>query len=259
MRRTPPTDSNCSSRRWRNATITASLQKTPLPARMPCPCQQSDGSPGCRSASRLRGRRRESAPTLSAAPAASHTTPMPLGPYSLCAENDIKSTIASTQSIATLPAPCAASTCNNAPCSRTCAPMPGMSLSVPSSLFTSISDTRKVVFTQRFADRVGADQPIGVRHQIGRAPRRPCSCRAVSRVALCSIWLVMICPPATPRAWATPLIARLFDSVAPEVQTICLGAGTDQFGDLATCLLDRLPGGLGRTRGNWTQGCRNWR
>ena len=43
-------------------------------------------------------------------------------------------------------------------------------------------------------------------------------------------------------AWAAPLIARLFDSVAPEVKMISLGFGPDRAGDLFAGLLDRLAG-----------------
>ncbi|MDT4874647.1 hypothetical protein FQZ97_1099590 [compost metagenome] len=101
--------------------------------------------------------------------------------------------------------------------------MAGMSLTVPSSLLTSISDTRKV--SSRMASRTACAliRPSASGTRYVTATPLSCNCFAVSRMALCSIWLVMMWPPDTPRAWATPLRARLLDSVAPEVQTICSG------------------------------------
>ena len=41
--------------------------------------------------------------------------------------------------------------------------------------------------------------------------------------AWCSIWLVIRCLPFAFLEWATPLMARLSDSVPPEVNSISLG------------------------------------
>ena len=60
--------------------------------------------------------------------------------------------------------------------------------------------------------------------------------------ALCSVTAVMMWLPFSRYISATPLIARLSDSVAPLVKTISFGVGADQVGDLLARLLDRLLG-----------------
>ena len=54
----------------------------------------------------------------------------------------------------------------------------------------------------------------------------------MSRTALCSVATVTRWLPLARRARATPLMARLSDSVAPLVKTISLADGADQRRDL---------------------------
>ncbi|CFO06858.1 Uncharacterised protein [Bordetella pertussis] len=69
---------------------------------------------------------------------------MPLGPYVLCAENDIRSTFSFCRSISTLPVAWAASTWKMMPFSRQISPSAAMSWMTPISLLTIITDTRMV-------------------------------------------------------------------------------------------------------------------
>ena len=64
----------------------------------------------------------------------------------------------------------------------------------------------------------------------------------VSRMALCSVAAVMMWLPFSAYISATPLSARLFDSVAPLVKTISLAVAPIRLGDLLARLLDRLLG-----------------
>ena len=72
------------------------------------------------------------------------SAPMPLGPPSLWADSDSRSMGMVSRSIGNQPAACAASTCNSTPRARKAAASAGMSVQVPSSLFTHIRLTRRV-------------------------------------------------------------------------------------------------------------------
>ena len=70
----------------------------------------------------------------------------------------------------------------------------------------------------------------------------PCFSRRlqVSRIALCSVAAVMMWLPFSAYISATPLSARLFDSVAPLVKTISFAVAPIRLGDLLARLLDRF-------------------
>ena len=133
----------------------------------PRPCRRSDASPAFRSACRVRDRRHGSAATIRTCGARrTYNTPMPFGPYILCADNDIRSTFISARSIGILPALCAASTWNNTPAARHTSPIAAMSLITPISLFTCISDTSSVSGAQRGGNLLGLDDAGRARLQV---------------------------------------------------------------------------------------------
>ena len=63
-------------------------------------------------------------------------------------------------SIGTLPAACAASVCNSAPCSWAIAPISASGCSVPISLFAAITETSTVPRRHRRAQLVEIDQAV---------------------------------------------------------------------------------------------------
>ena len=114
------------------------------------------------------------------------------------------------------------------------APISASGWSVPISLLAAITLTRIVlgVIAARSASR--STQAVGVdaEHASRRALRARAAC-TTSSTDLCSVATVMTWLPRPRSAVdATPLSARLFDSVAPLVKMISRGDGVDQRGDL---------------------------
>ena len=164
---------------------------------------------------RTRGRRR------------TNSAPMPLGPYSLWPDSDSKSMHDALTSSGTLPAICAASVWKATPAARQSAPISASGCTTPISLFTPMIDTRAVSGARAAATADGATSPsVPTGKYVTRKPPPDASShRQASRTHLCSVCVVTTCfLPAAARNRATPLTARLFDSVAPDVKTISRGS-----------------------------------
>ena len=130
---------------------------------------------------------------------------------------------------------------NTAPCSLQILPMQGISLMVPSSLFAHMMDT-KMVSSRRASLTIWAvmmPSDPGSKNVTSKPSRS--KRRHGSITALCSWTAVMMCPrcsePAGALAYirAAPLMAMLFDSVAPEVKMISFGLSPQKIGDLRSC------------------------
>ena len=148
---------------------------------------------------------------------------MPFGPYILCALIDIRSMLSSSTWIGTLPTACVASVWNSTPRSRAILPISRMGWMTPISLLAYITLTR-TVFSVMAARR--ASRSIRPSVPVARSvTSQPClfSFLQVSRTALCSVATETMWLPRSAYISATPLRARLSDSVAPLVKTISLG------------------------------------
>ena len=95
---------------------------------------------------------------------------------------------------------------------------------MPTSLLAAMIETRTVRSASTAAIESTATRPVSSQGTtVTSQPSRP-SRFIVSSTALCSAAEVTRWLPFRFRAWAAPLIARLFDSVAPDVKTISLGS-----------------------------------
>src|SRR5450432_2908508 len=146
-----------------------------------------------------------------------YSAPTPLGPYILCADSDTRSARDALTSNGILPTPCTASMWKSAPRSLTTAPISSTGFTVPISLLASMIETRIVLSV------MAARTDSAVTHPSAATGRyvtvKPSFSRRlqVSRTALCSVWAVMMWLPRSLWNSATPLMARLSDSVAPDV------------------------------------------
>ena len=94
----------------------------------------------------------------------------------------------------------------------------------PISLLTSITETSTVSGRSAALSTSRSSRPSACTSSTLTSKPSRSSSRIVSSTALCSVFSVIRCRP---RDWwkrAAPLIARLLDSVAPEVQTISRGS-----------------------------------
>lgn len=107
---------------------------------------------------------------------------------------------------------------------RASRPIDSMSVIVPISLLTCINDRRIVSSRNAGSTSAGVVRPSGPgTMRVISNPLRS-RCRQESRTALCSMADVTMWRPWSACAATAPLIARLSDSVAPEVQTISRGS-----------------------------------
>ena len=107
-----------------------------------------------------------------------------------------------------------------------------MGASVPVSLLAAMMEISTVWSVMASATCSAASQPFS---STGRkVTSQPACCMAsqTSSTARCSVLHVMMCLPLSWYIWQAPLIARLLDSVAHEVQTISRGLAPIS---LATC------------------------
>ena len=119
----------------------------------------------------------------------------------------------------------AASVCRATPRSRHTAPMASRSCTTPISLLTAITLTHTVSSRRAAATSSGSTMPWpSTGSTVAPIPSRS-SCATGSSTALCSVARVTTWDPRPARfaARASPSSARLFDSVAPLVNTISLG------------------------------------
>ena len=119
-------------------------------------------------------------------------------------------------------------------------PISAIGLIVPTSLLAAMIDTRTVRSVRASATASAETRPYSSQGTI--VISQPCRASRLtgSRTALCSETAVTRWLPRRRRARATPLMARLFDSVAPEVNTISLASAPIGRGDLLARALDRL-------------------
>ena len=151
-----------------------------------------------------------------------YRAPTPFGPYILCADRLMRSMAMACTSKGSLPALWAASTWKRTPAARQIWPMAATSLTTPISLFTCIRETSRVSSRSASATCSGRMMPsAGGTSQVTSKPWAS-KWAQVSSTALCSMALVMMWRRDAPSA--RPLMARLSDSVAPEVQTISRGS-----------------------------------
>ena len=110
------------------------------------------------------------------------------------------------------------------PRSRASRPIDSMSVIVPISLLTCINDRRIVSSRSAASTSAGVIRPSGPGSiRLTSNPLRS-RCRQESSTALCSMAEVTTWVSRSAYAATAPLIARLSDSVAPEVQTISRGS-----------------------------------
>ena len=148
---------------------------------------------------------------------------MPFGPYSLWAERERRSTCHSLTSIGRNGAAWTASTWNATRRARQTELISEIGCIVPTSLLAAITLTSTVRSVMADSTASGSTKPCSsTARYVTSKPWR--SSRAHSwRTALCSMALVMMCRPRADAAQATPLMARLSDSVPPLVNTISRG------------------------------------
>ena len=135
-------------------------------------------------------------------------------------------------SIGSLAALWAASMWNGTPRSRAISAMVPTSVIAPVSLLTRMSDMSAVSGRRAASTWSGAMTPplLGFRY-VASKPRVSRN-RTVSKTALCSAADVTMRLPRALSESAAPLIAKLSDSVAPDVQIISLGSAPIRFATL---------------------------
>jgi len=147
--------------------------------------------------------------------------PTPLGPYILCPDRLNKSIPMSTTSISEYK-PCAASTWNTTPLSLQSLPIVTIGWLVPISLFVAIveiSNVSSVIKDFSFSTSTRPDLNTGAFKTLN--PSFSVN-RAEPSTHLCSISEIIIVRflDFSKAFKAVPIIAALFDSVAPEVNII---------------------------------------
>ena len=200
-------------------------------------------------------------PAASRTPRRTHSAPTPLGPLSLCADSDSRSTPSSSTASGSLPADCTASVWNSAPRRRAAAASSATGCTVPISLLACMTETSTVSSVSAASSASGATMPLSA---TGTSDVfQPCRLNAfrVLSTASCSMALATMCrlrPGAA--ASATPRTARLSASVPPLVKTISWGRAPIRSATAArapstwalaawpnTCTLEALPNCSRRT------------
>ncbi len=123
------------------------------------------------------------------------------------------------------PIACAASTWSRAPAALVSSPASSMGCMVPISLFAAIRDTKDVGFLRASLKASRLAKPSDVTGRISISKPSSFKDRADSKTHLCSKakTSTRLTPsPIRARKRAAPIIARLLDSVAPDVKTISL-------------------------------------
>ncbi len=153
-----------------------------------------------------------------------YSTPMPVGPKTLCPENAKKSQSSAWTSTGRCGADWAPSTSVTMPRSRACETIHRTGLMVPSALDRCATASRRVRSVSRRSNAFRSSSPVSV---IGTARTvapvwAATSCQG-TMFEWCSIPVIRISSPALrvlrPQLWAT----RLIPSVVPRVKTISRG------------------------------------
>src|SRR5213593_3452368 len=149
---------------------------------------------------------------------------MPLGPYMRCAVHESRSMPIASTFTGTFPTACVASVWKMTPLSLQSLPMAAMSWIVPISLLANITETRTVLSVIALPICSTSIRPSGCTGTY--VTSEPCRSRrlATSRPARCSMTVVTMWFPFSRYISATPLRARLIDSVPPDVNTISFGS-----------------------------------
>src|ERR1043166_2349087 len=149
---------------------------------------------------------------------------MPLGPYMRCAVHESRSMPIASTFTETFPTACVASVWKMTPLSLQSLPMAAMSWIVPISLLANITETRTVLSVIALPICSTSIRPSGCTGTY--VTSEPCRSRrlATSRPARCSMTVVTMWFPFSRYISATPLRARLIDSVPPDVNTISFGS-----------------------------------
>src|SRR5256712_9715685 len=150
---------------------------------------------------------------------------MPLGPYIRCAVHESRSMPIASTFTGIFPTACVASVWKRMPLALQSLPMAAMSWIVPISLLANITETRTVLSVIALPICSTSIRPSGCTGTY--VTSEPCRSRrlATSMPARCSMTVVTMWFPFSRYISATPLRARLIDSVPPDVNTISLGSG----------------------------------
>src|SRR5436309_1791803 len=149
---------------------------------------------------------------------------MPLGPYMRCAVHERRSMPIASTFTGIFPTACVASVWKRMPLALQSLPMAAMSWIVPISLLANITETRTVLSVIALPICSTSIRPSGCTGTY--VTSEPCRSRrlATSRPARCSMTVVTMWFPFSRYISATPLRARLIDSVPPDVNTISFGS-----------------------------------
>src|SRR6266446_1340481 len=149
---------------------------------------------------------------------------MPLGPYIRCAVHERRSMPIASTFTGIFPTACVASVWKRTPLALQSLPIAAMSWIVPISLLANITETRTVLSVIALTICSTSIRPSGCTGTY--VTSEPCRSRrlATSRPARCSLTVVTMWFPFSRYISATPLRARLIDSVPPDVNTISFGS-----------------------------------
>ena len=175
-------------------------------------------------------------------PFLTYRKPTPLGPPNLCPLALSMSTPSSFTSSGIWPKACTASVWNRIPLPSSIFPISAMGCMEPISLFAVITETRTV--SGRMAFSSSSSFTIPSESTFTLVTSNPLFSRyfAVSRMAWCSIVVIMMCFPLFSLISAPEIRAQLSDSVPPEVKNISEGSA---FRHSAICALAFLTAALG--------------
>src|SRR3989441_9178659 len=149
---------------------------------------------------------------------------MPLGPYIRCAVHERRSMPIASTFTGIFPTACVASVWKRTPLALQSLPIAATSWIVPISLLANITETRIVLSVIALTICSTSIRPSGCTGTY--VTSEPCRSRrlATSRPARCSMTVVTMWFPFSRYISATPLRARLIDSVPPDVNTISFGS-----------------------------------
>src|SRR5215831_16137911 len=151
-------------------------------------------------------------------PRRTKSAPTPLGPWSLCAENDARSATQARRSTGMRPAACTASVWKSAPCRCAAAAASATGKTPPYSLLAAITETSAVsppIAAERHSGSRAPEGP-GATREVSN-PARPAARSAGPRTDGCSAAVVTTRPG---RGAVAPRIASALASVPPEVKKI---------------------------------------
>jgi len=150
--------------------------------------------------------------------------PVPFGANDLCPVKDRKSICMFFTSMSVLPIAYAASVWKYTPLLSQISPIAFRSWNTPISLFIAIIETKSVFSFMTDLRWFKSTRPYSSTSiTVTSNPNSFFACSIASKTVLCSIWVVIkwfFDYPDFKQALHIPKIAALFDSVAPEVNTI---------------------------------------